>query len=546
MNIRKLLDWKTVLIYLHRWMGIVLGLVFAVWFMSGMAMMYVGMPRLSTAERLGHMKPLDLSAARVEPSDAARRHDIHGRLQRVEMYFDGRPIYRFDGGAKIYADTGDVVGGASADEAMAFVRRWLPQYAATVRYDGYVTDSDQWTLGERRGTMPLHRIAAGDPAGTHYYISQVTGEPTMKTDRRSRVLGYFSAVLHWTYFTAFRRNQPLWLQSIAWASLLGAFMTVAGLVIGVVRTRYPGHYRMRSGPSHSPYVGWMKWHHYAGLIFGVVTITWAFSGAMSLGRPFTSMHNKPLTDAQRNAVARSPLRLEQLTIARMRGALDAMRPSFAPKELEVLQFQGEPYFVGTRPPAAFDYSREIGANDERNQAEPRREHLIVAALAPERGTLRRFSDDSLWTIAKAAMPGMPMRDAAWLTDYDSYYYDQYGTRPLPVLRVRYDDPDATWLYLEPSHGTMLKQDRGGRWNRWLYHGLHSLDFPFLYHRRPLWDIVLIALSIGGLVLSGSTLIPSWRRLARHVRRLAIYSPPSVTRTPARAARGRDGYPNEAS
>ena len=545
MNIRKLLDWKTVLIYLHRWMGIVLGLAFVVWFVSGMAMMYVGMPRLSAAERLGHMKPLDLSAARVEPSDAARRHDIQGRLQRVEMYFDGRPIYRFDGGARIYADTGGIVSGASADEAMAFVRKWLPQYAATVRYDGYVTDSDQWTLGERRGTMPLHRIAVGDPAGTHYYVSEVTGEPTMKTDRRSRVLGYISAVLHWTYFTAFRRNQPLWLQSIAWASLIGAFMTLAGLVIGVVRTRYPGHYRMRSGPSHSPYVGWMKWHHYAGLIFGVVTITWAFSGAMSLGRPFTSMHNKPLTDAQRSAVARSPLRLEQLTIARMTRALDGMRPSFAPKELEVLQFQGEPYFVGTRPPAPFDYSREIGSNDERNQAEPRREHLIVSALAPERGTLRRFSDDSLWTIAKAAMPGMPIRDAMWLTEYDSYYYDQYGTRPLPVLRVRYDDPDATWLYLEPSRGTMLKQDRGGRWNRWLYHGLHSLDFPFLYHRRPLWDLVLIALSIGGLVLSGSTLIPSWRRVARHVRRLAIYSPPSATRT-ARATRGTDGYPNEAS
>ena len=33
-----------------------------------------------------------------------------------------------------------------------------------------------------------------------------------------------------------------------------------------------------------------------------------------------------------------------------------------------------------------------------------------------------------------------VHDAAWLTAYDSYYYDQYGNRPLPVLRVRYDDP----------------------------------------------------------------------------------------------------------
>ena len=520
MNVRKLLDWKTALIYLHRWMGIVLGLVVVVWFISGVAMMYVGMPRLSAAERLGHIKPLDLSTARVEPAEAARRNDIEGRQLRVEMYYDGRPIYRFDGNEKVYADTGEQVGGASEEQALAFVRAWVPQFASSVRYDGYITDSDQWTLGERRGTMPLHRIAVGDPAGTHYYISEVTGEPTMKTDRRSRVLGYVSAVLHWTYFTSFRRNQPLWLQSIAWASLLGAFMTFAGLIVGIVRTRYPGHYRMRFGPSHSPYVGWMKWHHYAGLIFGVITITWAFSGAMSLGRPITSLHNAPSTPAQRAAVARTPLRLEAITIERMRGALKQFEPSFAPKELEVVQFQGEPYFIGTRPPAPYSYEREIGSNDERTQADARREHLIVSALAPERGPLRRFSDDSMWTIAKAAMPGVPMRDAAWLTDYDSYYYDQYGNHPLPVLRVRYADENATWLYFEPGRGTMLKQDRGGRWNRWLYHGLHSLDFPFLYRSRPLWDIVLIVLSLGGLTLSATTLVPSWRRLARHARHLS--------------------------
>jgi hypothetical protein len=66
---------------------------------------------------------------------------------------------------------------------------------------------------------------------------------------------------------------------------------------------------------------------------------------------------------------------------------------------------------------------------------------------------------------------------------------------------------------------------GGRWNRWLYHGLHSLDFPFLYNRRPLWDIVLIVLSAGGLVLSATTLVPSWRRLARHARRVGAVRVP---------------------
>ena len=200
----------------------------------------------------------------------------------------------------------------------------------------------------------------------------------------------------------------------------------------------------------------------------------------------------------------------------MRAALDVYAPSFVPKSLDVLQFRGQPYFIGVRPPEPYSYAEEIGANEERN--EPRREHLIVSALAPERGAFRRFEDDRMWDVAKSAMPGVPIQDAAWLQEYDAYYYNQDGNRPLPVLRVRYADEASTWLYLDPNLGTMTRQDRGGRWNRWLYHGLHNLDFPFLYYRRPLWDIVLIGLSIGGLALSATTLLPSWRRLVRHARR----------------------------
>jgi hypothetical protein len=518
LNARKLLHWKTLFIYAHRWMGIVFGIVFVVWFVSGVAMMYVRMPHLSVKERLGHVAPLDLSGVRVSPAEAARMNDLDAAPLRVEMFYDGRPIYRF-GNTKVYADTGAVVPGVDHDGAVRLVQGWLPQYAATVRYDGYLVDSDQWTLyNDQRAAMPLHRIAVGDPAGTHYYVSEKTGEPTMKTDRRGRFWGYLSAVLHWTYFTSLRRNGPLWQQLVAWGSLVGALMCVLGMVVGFIRVRVKEHYRLRSGPSHSPYAGWMKWHHYTGLVFGVVTITWAFSGAMSLGRPFPSLRNRPTTPAQRTAVAGTPLDLQQVSIERMRDALAAVTPFFRPKDMDVLQFRGAPYFVAYRPPTAYSYEEEIGANEERYQ--PRRDHLIVPALSPSRGAFRRFSDASMWAVAKAAMPGVPMQDAEWLQEYDAYYYNKDGNRPLPVLRVRYADADSTWLYLDPHLGTMMKQDRGARWNRWLYHGLHNLDFPFLYYRRPLWDIVVILLSLGGLALSATTLVPSYRRVARHVRHAA--------------------------
>ncbi len=98
------------------------------------------------------------------------------------------------------------------------------------------------------------------------------------------------------------------------------------------------------------------------------------------------------------------------------------------------------------------------------------------------------------------------------------YYNRFNARPLPVLWVKYDDPLRTWLYLDPQSGLILQRlEPRSRLNRWLYNGLHSLDFPFLYH-RPLWDIVVIVLSIGGTALSATTLVAAWQRLKRHARR----------------------------
>lgn len=87
-----------------------------------------------------------------------------------------------------------------------------------------------------------------------------------------------------------------------------------------------------------------------------------------------------------------------------------------------------------------------------------------------------------------------------------------------MLRIRYDDPQRTWLYLDPERGVIASRlERMSRLNRWLYHGFHSLDFPFLYYQRPLWDIVVILLSLGGIAISVTSELPAWRRLARHAR-----------------------------
>ena len=64
------MSWKRQLFLFHRWAGIVLCLFFALWFVSGLFMMYVGFPELTKGERLAGSTPLDFSTARLSPAAA--------------------------------------------------------------------------------------------------------------------------------------------------------------------------------------------------------------------------------------------------------------------------------------------------------------------------------------------------------------------------------------------------------------------------------------------------------------------------------------------
>ena len=261
-----------------------------------------------------------------------------------------------------------------------------------------------------------------------------------------------------------------------------------------------------------------RWHHYTGLVVGFFACTWAFSGALSLS-PFDFLKGSTPTRQYREAATGGPITLMPLTIERIRGVAAAVGRSFTPKELDFFQFQGEPYFVAYVPPSPSESApwrnSDIAAATNLSID---RQHVLVSALRPEAGTFTTFEKDRMWDVAKVAMAGVPIQDAAWLDEYDAYYYSQKGTRPLPVLRVRYADPQQTWLYLDPSRGVIASRlERATRWNRWLYHGFHSLDFPFMYYKRPLWDIVVILLSLGGIAMSVTSALPAWRRLVRLTR-----------------------------
>src|SRR6185369_12820472 len=181
--------------------------------------------------------------------------------------------------------------------------------------------------------------------------------------------------------------------------------------------------------SHSPYSGWMKWHHYAGLIFGVVTFTWIFSGTVDVPAiPGIDAFGTNFTKTQLALGARSPqgagatIDLEPLTLDRLREAFATMNSVFAPKELEFLQVGGKPYFIAYKPPAS---QTEVDGWSYRTNLDfltplLDKEHVLVSITNPERGAFRRFDDDAMLQIAKAAMPNATVKEAAWLNEFDDY------------------------------------------------------------------------------------------------------------------------------
>lgn len=276
------------------------------------------------------------------------------------------------------------------------------------------------------------------------------------------------------------------LSPLFWTSAIGCLIAITGLLLGVTQFRW-----RRSQPAQSriPYVGWLRWHYLTGVVFGLVTLTWVFSGLLSV-QPFAWMTARGL-EVPSEALGGGPLVLGDFPPMDSE-AWERATSGRAVKEVTLLRIDGEAHYdlrMGRVPAAAADRSPQ--------------ERLLVAAntLAPRRAP---FDAGPLLERLRTALPALPLAGVTQLRSYDDYYYGRGSDRPpLPVIRIRFADPMQTWIYVDPAASRIVHTiHRYSRLERWLFNGLHSLDFAFWYHRRPLWDIGLIALMLGGLASSG--------------------------------------------
>jgi hypothetical protein len=495
----------------HRWAGIVLCLILALWFFSGFFMMYVDFPQLSRPERLRGSAPIDTAAIRLTPAEAATRltpgdFRIVGTPSRNEEVvaaplefrdvsltsYLGRPVYTFtpDNGAQpraVLADTGEVIREIDApranEAATAFaVRSGLlqPEGESRLRHLGTV-QTDQWSVSSALNAhRPLHVISLGDEANTVLYVSSTTGQVVRDTNARERVLNYFGAVTHWIYPTVLRQYPDAWEWVVDTLAVIATIMSIAGLWIAVLRWRF----KRRPGQSRIPYRGLMRWHYLTGAVFGVIVVTWAFSGLLSLNPGQLNPSRSP-TAAQKQLFRGAPLPLDAYPIP------EAAKLPANVSELTITQYLSQPLWFAT-----------LGNGDTK----------LIPANA-------EFEGPDVITLARLApelMPGVAVIRQHLLAEYDDYYYTRdpaNGEKQLPVLRIEFGDDQNTWFHIDPATGQLLERSTStNRVFRWLYNGLHSFDIRWLWERRPLWDAVVILFCGGGLALSVIGVIAGVRRL----------------------------------
>jgi uncharacterized iron-regulated membrane protein len=466
------------MVIIHRYLGIAVGLLMLVWFFSGIVMMYVGFPQPAGSERLRGLPAIAwadccrVDAVSVPDSQPVSRAEIEMllghpvlRLPRVLV-----PVQTIDltqgGDIRLDMDEARTIATATAPR----VNGRAPPLAAADEID-----EDQWTLNRYHAEQPIFRFVFDDPDRSALYVSGASGRVVLRTTASERFWNWLGAIPHWLYLAPLRTDPLLWTRTVIWTSILGGFLTIVGLVLGVAQFK-----RGKDGRV-SPYRGLFYWHHLAGLVFGVVALAFVLSGLVSMN-PWGFLDSRG--SGERARLEGSPPRW-----ADVRASIQKLRArSVAAVNLSLALYDGKLFWFATGEEGtvtrldAFGNMTPLGERD--------------------------LADAAARLVGKSGIAAQGVIETG-----DAYYTGDRASAGLPVYRVIANDAESTRYYLDPTSGALLQRaDANRRWHRWLFDAIHRLDFAAWIRVRPAWDIILIGLMIGGIAVSATGVYLAIRRV----------------------------------
>lgn len=492
---------KKIILLLHRYLGFVLSLLFVVWFLSGFVMMYVSYPTMKHHQRLQKLPPVNMEQCHLSARQAITAAHLTDTVTTIRLgMLLNRPIYRIvtqqNKHLAVFADNGALLNELDTALASQIAQAFIGNSSRPAAVEK-LTEIDQWMAAHRyQGYLPeVYRFKMDDKENTYVYVSIYTGEVVQMLNARQRFLAWLGPIPHWLYPTVLIRNRPVWSQVVIWVSLIGVVMSITGIVMGFIRYKRKKKQSIAFSPYKKP---WFRYHHYTGFVFGIFIFTWILSGLFSMSPvDFGPDSGKILEERKR--LSGGPLNTTAFTVSPAQ-AVNAFRPLLTVKEIQLIQVLGKPYYLAYQD---YHHTRLLAADQADSQP------------------FEVFPANALTEEVKTFQPGQAIQDTAVMNSYDSYYYSRTYEKRLPVLKIRINNPEQSWYYIDLKTGQLaLKHERGSRTERWLYHGLHSLDFGFLVYKRPLWDTIMWLLLFGGTLVSVTGLVLTGKWIKRKAKKIS--------------------------
>ncbi|QGL96127.1 MULTISPECIES: PepSY-associated TM helix domain-containing protein [Stenotrophomonas] len=484
----------------HRWLGIGGCLLMLLWFVSGMVMLFIGYPKLTPGERMAALPAL--GDARGWQGLSILPAAVQVEPERVALTtLRGEPAYVVRSGSNVgawSAVTGQALLPVSAQRAEASAA----QFAGGQAFVGATrVEEDRWTHSRALDVhRPLYRVEVGGAQPGDLYVSSRTGEVVLDAPHVQQRWNYVGAWLHWLYFLRMQSVDPVWTWGVIALSALCTLVAVSGIVVGVWRWRFRGHYR--SG-AKTPYVeSWTRWHHLLGLMASAFVFTWIFSGLMSMNPLGVFSSTGEAIDVEHYRGGAVAVDGALGDPAKLLAVAEAAR--FQPVEIQWRRIGGELFAVLLD--GRGDTRIVSGGNG----------HLHVARWLPTAWLQQRAR-----ALSAAPMQGFVVQHAA-----DAYFYPRApeamngaAVRRFPVAVVDFGDAEATRVYLDLATGDpLLTMGHRERLGRWLFYFLHSWDLPAMLRQEGARLAVLLLLSAVGTALCATATVIGYRRLRMKLRR----------------------------
>ncbi len=467
------------LVWLHRWTGVSVCLLFALWFASGAVMLYVPFPSLPSSARYDGAEAFDAAKIAVTPAQAlASVPEAQALTLRAR---DGRVVYvasTANGKTVLDAATGEVLSPLDGAAARRIARRFSDSTIGSV---DEAVEFDQWIVHEGFGAdRPYHRVAIDDPDESVLYISTATGEVRQRTTHAQRFWNSVGAVPHWLYWTSIRQHWSFWDSLVWWLSLTALFSGALGMVVGVYRFVQS---RVRGGSGWKVFVSWWRWHHVLGLTAGLFLLAWIFSGWLSMD------HGRLFSRGYVSADETAGMAGMSLSEAAAKIQLADLQQLGAAVEVRLQAANGHPFLL------------------------VRRSSSEAAVVEPGGESHSFLPDDWLLAGVQAAFPGEKNILAVEGTPID--LYARAEELPDSARLFLLEGPSARRAYVDALSGELLSvQDPSRRAYAVVYYALHTYKFQAFVGRDTLRTTLMLLPLLAGSALSITGVVIAYRRLRR--------------------------------